>query len=327
MAKNLFREDSMREPFFIVGAMRSGTTLLRLMLVGHPRLAIPPESHFLPALLEFEDSSGQLAINRERVINWLISHQRLADFGLTTLWMRTTLSTLEPFTTSTIGYALFAEYARREGKARWGDKTPRYRSFIPQLSRLFPEAKFIHVLRDGRDTALSAWRAQFGPRTWPAAVHDWRVAIRDVRKGQRSISAESFLEVRYEDLIANPQAVLTQICNFLNEEYDPKMLHFSDAAEREVPAWESAWHSKLQKPLDANNTGKWKTELTPEQLLFFEQVAAKELAAAGYARAKLHPSLLVRAKCIGMQSGYLLKSPLIKLKHSLTPRGAFERPV
>lgn len=314
-------------PFFVMGPMRSGTTLLRLMLASHPRIAIPPESHFLPELIEFEESSAGLAESREKIIDWLILHRRLADFKLDAEWMRATLGTLNPFTTRSIASALFSEYARREGKARWGDKTPRYRSFLPQLRCLFPEARFIHVLRDGRDTALSAWRAKFGPKTWAAAVYDWRDAIRDIRKGQRSIDRESFLEVRYEDLILNPQAVLTKICSFLREEYDPKMLRFSDTAQEVVPAWESAWHSKLQKPLDANNTGKWKTELSPEQLLLFEQVAGKELVAAGYAPSKLDPSLIAQAKCLGIQFGYLLKDFLHRLKMSLTPKGSLARPV
>ncbi len=314
-----------RTPFFIVGAMRSGTTLLRLMLASHPRLAIPPESHFLPGLLGWEESSGGLTRSREKVIEWLVAHQRLADFGLGAEWMRAVLAKLEPFTTRSITSTLFTEYARREGKPRWGDKTPRYRSFIPQLARLFPEAKFIHVLRDGRDTALSAWRAPFVPRTWSAAAYEWRNALRDARTGQRFLPSGDFLEIRYEGLILDPQAVLTEVCGFLREEYRPEMLRFSEIARKEVPAWEAAWHARLQKPLDPGNVGKWKTDLSPAQVLLFERVAGRELAAAGYARADLAAGPLAHARSLLMQGAYLLRSSAVRLSMFLDSKRRSER--
>ena len=314
-------------PFFIVGAMRSGTTLLRLMLASHPRLAIPPESHFLPELVEFEASSGGLARHRQRVIEWLIAHRRLADFNLGAEWVRETLSALDPFTTRSIASVLFAEYARREGKARWGDKTPRYRSFFPQLHGVFPEAKFIHVLRDGRDTALSAWRARFGPKTWAAAVYDWRDAVRDAWAGARALPRGSLLEIRYEDLLENPEGALRKVCGCLQEDYLPELLSFSGAAKRQVPEWEAAWHAKLQSPLDPGNAGKWRRELSPEQLLLFERVAGRERAAAGYPDANLPSSGGERARALWMQSAYLFKSPWVRLSAFLNQKGPLERPV
>ena len=303
--------------------MRSGTTLLRLMLASHPRLAIPPESHFLPELIEFEESSARrgLAGSKAKVIEWLISHRRLADFNLGADWIRTSLDELEPFTTRAIAFTLFSEYARREGKPRWGDKTPRYRSFIPQLWKVFPEAKFIHVLRDGRDTALSAWRAQFGPKTWVSAVYGWRESIRDVQKGQRSIPGECFMEVRYEELVLSPQAVLVQVCSFLGEQFDAKMLRFTESARNEVPAWESAWHSKLQMPLDPANIGKWRTQLSSEQLLLFERMAGKELTAAGYASSNVRSNAVAKAKCVGTQLWFMAKNHIRGVKTRLSSKG------
>lgn len=327
MSHDSARITDAKPPFFLLGPMRSGTTLVRLMLASHPHIAIPPESHFLPELFKFEKSSAGLAMQRSKIIDWLLSHRRLADFKLDPAWMRATLSSIEPFTTHQIACALFGEYARREGKVRWGDKTPRHRSFLPQLQSLFPEAKFIHVLRDGRDTALSAWRAKFGPKSWADAVYDWRDAIRDVRKGQRTIPAESFLEVRYEELILHPESVLRKICSFLGEEYDSKMLRFSDAAQKEVPSWESSWHSKLQKPLDASNTGKWKTELSQGQLLLFNRVAGRELIAVGYEPATVNPSALARVKCTGAEIAHFSRNSLLNLKFALTAKNPLDERV
>jgi hypothetical protein len=279
----------------------------------------------LPELMEFEEASGGLAKSRERVIEWLVSHRRLADFNLGAEWLRATLATLNPFTTRSIASVLFARYAAGKGKPRWGDKTPRYRYFIPQLHRVFPDAKFIHVLRDGRDTALSAWRAPFGPKTWAAAVYDWRDSVRSAWNGQRCLPRESLLEVRYEDLLVNPAAVLTRVCSFLQEEYHPAMLQFSEVASKEVPAWEAGWHAKLQKPLDAGNTQKWKADLSPEQLVLFERVAGKELMAAGYVPASLPASPRTYAGYLLMRSSYLVKRPMVRLVLSLRSKGPLER--
>jgi LPS sulfotransferase NodH len=274
-------------PFFIVGAARSGTTLLRLMLAAHPRLAIPPESHFLVELIKAERQSGGLESVREQVIQWLIAHRRLADFGLEPGFIRGTLEALQPLTTRAIADALFGEYTRRQGKVRWGDKTPRYRAYMKELEALYPGARFIHLLRDGRDAALSLLRAGFGPQTWTQAAYAWRNSVRAAWRGREALSPQAYLEVRYEDLLRHPESVLRSICQFLGEEYLPDMLEFSRSAELQVPSWEERWHSKLKESLDRSNVGKWQRELTAEQLLLFQQVAGRELTAAGYPLAHL----------------------------------------
>src|SRR5262245_47908422 len=113
-------------PFFVIGAQRSGTTLLRLMLAAHPRLIIPPESHFIPDLFRVERRCGGLEHRRAEVARLLANHDRLVDFDLGTDWIRDTVRRLVPLTTKTITRAIFDEYARRRNKVRWGDKTPRY---------------------------------------------------------------------------------------------------------------------------------------------------------------------------------------------------------
>jgi hypothetical protein len=273
---------SFSTPFFVVGAQRSGTTLLRLMLAAHPRLAIPPESHFIPDLLRLERRAGGLAAQRDEIARLLVTHDRLVDFDLGAAFIRDTVQTLQPLTTRTITDALFAEYARRHDKPRWGDKTPRYCGFVPELRMVFPEARFIHVVRDGRDTALSSWKAAFGPRTWVAAAYKWRDSIRATQRGIHAVPGDTVLEVRYEELLRYPETILSRVCHFIGESFHDAMLRYSEQADHLVPSWEKQWHARLSGPVDGSNAGKWRTQLSPGQIALIQHIAGRELTAYGY---------------------------------------------
>jgi hypothetical protein len=270
-------------PFFIVGAQRSGTTLLRLMLAAHPRIAIPPESHFIPDLLRIERRlGGGLAGIREDVARMLVTHDRLVDFELGPAFIRETVQRLWPLTTRGITEALFAEYARRQGKPRWGDKTPRHCNFLPELGALFPEARFIHVVRDGRDTAMSSVKAAFGPKSFTPAAYLWRDSVRAARRGARALEPDRWMELRYEDLLAEPAAALERACAFLGEEFHEDMLRYAERAEGLVASWERSWHAKLAGPIDGTNAGKWRRELSVEQIALVQRIGTRELRAYGY---------------------------------------------
>ena len=289
-------------PFFVIGAQRSGTTLLRLMLAAHPRLIIPPESHFIPDLYRFEQGSGGFDGRRAEVADLLVNHDRLVDFELGAEWIRSTVRTLHPLTTKTITGAIFDEYARRRGKVRWGDKTPRYRSFVPELRSLFPESRFIHLVRDGRDTALSAWKADFGPRTWVGATYLWRDSVRAAYHSGRTLPPEAFSEVRYEDLLSDPRATLERVCAFLGETFHDDMLRHSEIASTLVPSWEKSWHAKLERPINSDNSGKWRQELSDEQIALFERVAGAELEQFGYPLVRPKVRVASQARIQGLRA-------------------------
>ena len=133
------------EPFpFVVACSRSGTTLLRAMLDSHPELAIPPESHFLAALL-------REPLTPSEFLSFLETHERFIAWDLPIEDVRQAFLDDGVSDKASAVRALYASYARRQGKPRWGDKTPGYVRRIRELSELLPEAKFIHLIRDGRD--------------------------------------------------------------------------------------------------------------------------------------------------------------------------------
>ena len=145
---------------FIVGSPRSGTTLLRLMLDAHPLLTIPPETHFLPAVLELTGAGEAL---RQAFLRCIVDGPRWNDFHLSEETFERRLQAIEPFDLTHGLHAFYRMYGERQQKPRWGDKTPGYVLHLRRIAGVLPTARFIHLIRDGRDVAASLRKLWWGP--------------------------------------------------------------------------------------------------------------------------------------------------------------------
>ena len=180
--------------FFIVGSARSGTTLVRLLMNAHPMVVVPPESRFI---VEFW--TGEDTVEVKPFLDRLAIHPRFR------VWDLPISDVAAEVRVERMPYALLIEkvyeaYARPRGKPIWGDKTPRYIEHLGLLRRLFPDARFIHVIRDGRNVALSYADVPFGPKSVAAAAELWSRRVSSGLSARKTIPKESYLEVRYEDL-------------------------------------------------------------------------------------------------------------------------------
>lgn len=206
----------------IVGAPRSGTTLLRFMLDAHPDLAIPPETGFLaadPAVLR-RLGAPEFAEFIERFPAEAPGWQ---DFRLSSAAWREALERLEAYSPSNAFRTFYRLYAGRFSKNRWGDKTPGYVRCMPQIAELLPESHFIHLIRDGRDVALSWRKTWFSPgRDMTTLASHWKEWV---TAGLNSRPAHC-LEVRYEELIHDTPSVLRRICHYIALDFQPSMLTF-----------------------------------------------------------------------------------------------------
>jgi len=273
-------------PIFVVGCARSGTTMLRLMLDSHPDLAIPGESHFIPGLWR----------NRERYSpSGVLDPVALAQAAVATPQFRRWGIDAEPILAfararpeasfADVIAALFEGYAAQQDKSRWGDKTPQYVRSIGLLARLFPDARFIHIVRDGRDVALSFLSFGWGPSTiWHAALR-WK---RDVEAGRRqgsSIGAERYLEVRYESLVKETRESLRRIAGFAELPFDEHMVEHHRGTESRVQARldRTRQHEAAMKPV-TQGLRDWRHQMSEGDVLSFESVAGDALAAFGFAR-------------------------------------------
>jgi hypothetical protein len=279
---------------FIVGAERSGTTLLRLMLDAHPELAIPPETHFIDRAAEVCEHASD---PRRAFLDAVTSHRRWGDFRIEGDLLEQRIARIEPFDLGEALRAFYGLYAERFGKPRWGDKTPLYVQKMQLIRGLLPEARFVHLIRDGRDVALSTRDLWFGPDSVQEAARRWRSLIEEARRQSRELP--HYLEVRYEDLVTGPESTLRKICDLVDLRWDPSMLAYHEKAEermseiyrdimtpkgRKVVRGEmrQSLHTLTGSPPQRDRIGRWKGEMTAEDRKRFEEVAGETLRELGY---------------------------------------------
>jgi sulfotransferase family protein len=281
---------------FIVGVPRSGTTLLRIMLDAHPRLAIPPETGFLSRLVRLP-WLWPAGLGRRRLLAIITRAQSWPDFHLDAPALAEALEAVKPFTLAHGLRAFYRLYAARFNKSLWGDKTPLYGRHAYAIARLLPEARFIHVIRDGRDVALSLRTMWFAPsQRVDALARYWARELQRARRQGQSL--EYYKEIRYEALIQNPEQVLRDICQFLELDFHPRMLSYHENAatrlaehEGRTTASGTVWLTKAQrqsqqwqtrKPVDVSRIGRWRAELDIADAVAFEHVAGGLLRELGY---------------------------------------------
>jgi len=282
----------------IVGAPRSGTTLLRFMLDAHPEMAIPPETGFLMLGPSFQQVGHRL---RDEVFRAITAFPPDApawnDFGLASaqLWAR--FQAIEPFSVAAGYRAFYQAYAERFDKPRWGDKTPGYWAHLQAIAQILPETHFIHVIRDGRDVALSWRQMWFSPSDdiGALAAH-WVTCVTTAR--QQGQHCDHYIEVRFEDLIEDSRTVLEQLCTFLDLPYSDEMLRYplrtpdrlaEHRERRTIDGTLQVTHEMrrqqqaltMQAP-QASRVQAWRTGMSGEEQADFERVAGGLLRTLGY---------------------------------------------
>jgi len=286
---------SANAPFFVVGAQRSGTTMLRLMLNNHPRLAVPFESGFIPVFFRRLAEYGDLADSRNaaRLLQDICLHPKVEKGKLVP--DAAAVLSRRSATYRELVDAIFSEYAQRKGKARWGDKTPAYITEIDILLQVFPYCRLIHMVRDGRDVALSLGGINWGSRHIPRVAEDWRWKTVLAHK-IGTVLGDRFLEVRFEDLVHDAERELRRICGFLGEPFDPAVLQYSGSAESEMPSDSMQWHRTSTRPPDPEKVYEWKRRMPVADRILFEAVAGDALDLFGYERERLAPTVGSRIK-------------------------------
>ena len=280
----------MSVPFFIVGSARSGTTLLRLMLNAHPEVAVPPESRFITELW-----TDQEQVEVASFLQRLDAHPRFHTWDLPISAVRDELEGRATAPYSDAISAAFKAYARVHGKTRWGDKTPRYVEHIAFLAGLWTDARFIHLIRDGRDVALSYADVPFGPKTVGRAARLWSRRVKAGCDAGRALPRGSYIEVNYEDLVDDAEGEIKDICDFLDLDFDPGMLDHTERARDSVLPRASMYNPNVVKP--PSKTRSWRDEMDPRHIAVFEAVAGDVLSELGYERR--HPTPDARARLVG----------------------------
>ncbi|WP_246007260.1 sulfotransferase family protein [Actinomadura pelletieri] len=271
-------------PIFIIGCPRSGTTLLQLMLHSHPRIAVPAETKFVLPAYTARCDFGDLGVreNRRALADW-ITRDRSTKFhalGLDAAEVADEIVAGPPTLGSAIA-TVFRAYARRSGKPRWGDKRPSYLRYVGPLLRMFPEAQFVHLIRDGRDCVASLLEMPWYDQDINHAVSVWREAIDRGRRLTERLGPDTYYEMQYERLVADPTDELTRLCGFLGEEFDPAMTHPDGLAKQTVSSGKQ-WHGRTKDTVTTSHVGSWAQRLAPWEISLAEAAFGERLAEYGY---------------------------------------------
>lgn len=272
-------------PFFIIGFQRSGTTLLRLMLDSHPAVAVPLDAVGLWAryAVRLDAEFGGLSTDDDlrRLVEALLAEERIRlwDVDLSSERIRSSVgersfpAVIDAFNTA---------YAAAKSKRRWGSKDPGDMRRIHLIDGWFPRSRFVHILRDGRDACASLVAQDFGPDDLLSCADAWREEVWWVRRIGRLLGPARYHELRYEDLVTDPEAVLRPLCAFLSLDFDPAMLTYHARVGDAVPDEKRHIWPLIDRPPQADNVERWRTRLSRGMRVCFEKRAGEVLAECGY---------------------------------------------
>ncbi|HWM21871.1 MAG TPA: sulfotransferase [Ilumatobacteraceae bacterium] len=282
-----------RPPFpFIVGCGRSGSTLLRAMCDGHPDLAVPPESHFVVQLAP-RGRAANRPFDAGAFVDQLAASERFRLWEIERDVIAAAFAASPPQDYPQAVRHVFGLWASARGKSRYADKTPVYVLHIRELARVFPEAVFVHLVRDGRDVACSFLELGWADSIEEAAMH-WRLRVTRGRRAGRALPAGRYLELRYEDLVRDPGTQLRAMCSTIELPFSAAMLDHSDrAAEVMRTTGHPEYHRQLALP-PTPGMRDWRRELSAVDVARFELLAGEALEEHGYERQERRPSASVR---------------------------------
>jgi hypothetical protein len=292
-----------------------------VILDRSPGIAVPDESFFVPLLARRHGRT----VDAERFLDDVARIPTIRAWGLRSEdvapRIRPAMATGEAIA------AIFEAYAERAGKPRWGDKTPMYMRHLGLLERLFPDAQYVHLVRDGRNAALSFLEMPEGTftRTWahpttPAQFAClWAKEVSDARALGGRVGSARYHEVRYEELVGDPETVVAGICAFAGLAFEADMLAYTDS----VDVSEKPHQQRLLRPPTAG-VRSWREDMAPEDVNDFEAVAGDVLRDLGYAvtasrstprAAATRFSYNARLAAWNARASVLQRSPLWRRRH------------
>ncbi|MDD4603534.1 MAG: sulfotransferase [Bacteroidales bacterium] len=296
-------EDLSKIPiFFILGRPRSGTTLLTTLFNAHPNIRIAPEfpvmmflyqrfkkvkkwdeatiRSFVDHVFSFSKFNVRrvenLKFDKEFIISELLKYK---DNGSVQLFLKS------------INYYAYSIYHKEE--TLWiGDKNPVYSIFAYRLRKIFPDAKFVCIIRDYRDNFISIRKlvekdvAVEAP-SLPLQVGRWRYFTHSFFDCKRRFPDKYYI-LRYEDLVMDQEKTFRSLCDFLGIDYDPSVFDFHKRKEDTLntygnETWEK-FHGNLLKPINTGSMNTWQGKLTDQQVKMADQIAGKYADLLGYQR-------------------------------------------
>lgn len=297
-------EQTGRQLFFIVGCGRSGTSLLQSMISAHPKAILPNETGFYTMIYKRHRRLHRVRSEADfqRVIDVVLDHLRVRTMQLDPQQVRDLCQHGER-SWETVFLALLASYAIKHGRRRIGEKSPRHVRVLGYLTKRFPEARFIHMIRDPRAVALSASKTEFGGPFTARHVSTWSYAINAHRQYGDVLGPKRYLVVHYEDLVTDQEHWIRGVCEFLELPFDDAMLAHHQRQEKGFGKWQQGHMANTLKPVFTTSVDKWRRNLSPRRIALIEHDLGERITDMGYEltgqRTPL-PALQLNASRVGL---------------------------
>ncbi|MBC8320108.1 MAG: sulfotransferase [Bacteroidetes bacterium] len=278
--------------FFVVGRPRSGTTLLRTLFDAHPNVSFPPECQFIVNLFP---KYGHITNWTEKDLllfyNDLISQWLFDTWNMDYNKLKKSILLLAGNNSyGAICKVVYKQYTSLFEKGELlfiGDKNPGYAIYSKLLLKIFPEAKFIHIIRDYRDNFVSVKNVDFELPVPSLVVQKWKYFVKKFNKDS-AIKPEAFHVIKYEDLANEPKLHMQQLCNFIGIEYNAIVFDFHEKKDEILktypPGYINTYHSNLMHKVNTGKIGVWKKQLSPLQIKLMDATAGKIAEQTGYPR-------------------------------------------
>ena len=281
----------MKGPIFIVGANRSGTTLLRLILNAHPHIAIPEEIVYFGSTIEGvpieqwrAPEKAVPAFHYAGFVRRFVNNASQVLDGIDELSLVEKILSEVPVDLKRPYQTVLEQWAARHGKKRWGEKTPGNLFYADIIHQMFPHARFIHLVRDPRAGVSSMMNTPFFPKDIvfnAFSRHKFMTQGRAIL--EKYVPEEQRILMRYEDLVRDPEIVIRRLCDFLEEPFEPGMMTFyreSDRFMKEEAA--TTFNKAATKPISPDMLDKWKNKLQPSDIAQIQFICKQEMDEFGY---------------------------------------------
>lgn len=305
-------------PIFIIGTERSGTNLLRLILNAHPDIAIPHPPHIMKNFFPIEPLYNDLSkdANFKRLVRDVARSVELHPYpwGIR-IDTDDIIRHLRRRDLVNVYFAVYDQYLKAAGKKRWGCKSTFMINHVALLLKYRPDAKFIYMVRDGRDVAQSAKKSIFNHYNAYYAAMLWKKEQQTGMYWLRTLSAASIFLLKYEDLVERPEESVKSVCNFLGEMFETKMLRFFETDEAKKSGGLSVSWENTGRPILSENVGKFRGGLRQDEIELFEAIASEELSLFGYALSReFYLSESDRARGVKWRPSYFMEEKALGLK-------------
>lgn len=271
-------------PIFIIGTERSGSNLLRLILNAHPAITVPHPPHIMAYFAPLEKYYGDLSKteNFSRLADDVVTHVQRHIYPWPTPLNKESLLTAQPRDLFGLFAAIYDQHLALSGKRRWGCKSTFMIHYVDRILSLYPDARLIWLVRDPRDVALSSRNSVFNPFHPYYVAQLWTSQQRLGLTLEAKLKPTNLMRVHYEDLISDAERTVSQICNFIGEDFNPAMLRFFETEEARISAHLAHDWRKTAMPILTGNANKYIRGMHADEVAIIESQAGEIMNRLGY---------------------------------------------